>query len=35
VRLAIEGGRLPALLDAWDREAAEFRESRTPFLLYR
>jgi len=34
VRLAIEGGRLPALLDAWDREAAEFRESRTPFLLY-
>jgi uncharacterized protein YbbC (DUF1343 family) len=34
VRLAIEGGRLPALLDAWDREAAAFRESRKPFLLY-
>lgn len=34
VRLAIEGGRLPALLDAWDREAAAFRESRTPYLLY-
>jgi uncharacterized protein YbbC (DUF1343 family) len=35
VRLAIEGGRLPALLEEWDREAAEFRESRKPFLLYR
>jgi uncharacterized protein YbbC (DUF1343 family) len=35
VRLAVEGGRLPALLDAWDREAAEFRESRAPYLLYR
>lgn len=35
VRLAIEGGTLPALLDEWDREAAEFRESRQPFLLYR
>jgi uncharacterized protein YbbC (DUF1343 family) len=34
VRLAIEGGRLPALLDDWDREAAAFRESRKPFLLY-
>ena len=34
VRLAIEGGRLPALLDEWDREAAEFAESRKPFLLY-
>ena len=34
VRLAIEGGRLPALLDEWDREAAAFRESRKPFLLY-
>jgi uncharacterized protein YbbC (DUF1343 family) len=33
-RLAIEGGRLPALLDQWDREAAEFVESRKPFLLY-
>ena len=35
VRLAIEGGRLPALLDEWDREAAAFAESRRPFLLYR
>src|SRR3712207_307253 len=34
VRLAIEGGRLLPLLDEWDREAAAFRESRTPFLLY-
>jgi uncharacterized protein YbbC (DUF1343 family) len=35
VRLAIEGGRLPALLEEWDREAADFLESREPFLLYR
>ena len=35
VRQAIEGGRLPALLDEWDREATAFVESRTPFLLYR
>ncbi len=35
VRVAIEGGRLPSLLDAWDREAAAFRQSREPFLLYR
>jgi uncharacterized protein YbbC (DUF1343 family) len=34
VRLAIEGGTLPALLDAWDKEAAAFAESRKPFLLY-
>jgi uncharacterized protein YbbC (DUF1343 family) len=34
VRLAIEGGTLPTLLEAWDREAAAFRESRKPFLLY-
>jgi uncharacterized protein YbbC (DUF1343 family) len=34
VRLAIEAGTLPALLDEWDREAAEFAESRKPFLLY-
>ena len=34
VRLAIDGGTLPALLDEWDREAAAFRESRQPFLLY-
>ena len=34
VRLAIEEGSLPALLEEWDREAAEFRESRKPYLLY-
>jgi hypothetical protein len=34
VKLAIEGGRLPALLDEWDRAAAAFLESRKPFLLY-
>jgi uncharacterized protein YbbC (DUF1343 family) len=34
VRAAIEGGTLAALLDEWDREAAEFKESRKPFLLY-
>lgn len=34
VRLAIEGGRLHSLLEEWDREAAEFREGRKPFLLY-
>jgi uncharacterized protein YbbC (DUF1343 family) len=35
VRLAIEGGWLDSLLEDWDREAAEFAERRTPFLLYR
>src|SRR5687768_1194173 len=35
VRLAIEGGRLHHLLEEWEREAAEFRESRNPYLLYR
>lgn len=35
VRLAIEAGTLPALLEEWDREAADFSESRRPFLLYR
>jgi uncharacterized protein YbbC (DUF1343 family) len=35
VRLAVEGGRLQQLLEEWDREAAEFRESRKPYLLYR
>jgi uncharacterized protein YbbC (DUF1343 family) len=35
VRLAIEAGQLPALLDEWDREAAQFVESRRPYLLYR
>ena len=34
VRLAIEAGRLGPLLDEWDREAAAFRESRKPYLLY-
>ncbi len=34
VRLAIEAGRLGSLLQQWDREAAEFFESRKPFLLY-
>jgi uncharacterized protein YbbC (DUF1343 family) len=34
-RLAIEAGTLQALLDEWDREAAAFTESRTPYLLYR
>ena len=35
VRLAIEGGRLLPLLDEWDREAAQFRESSAAFQLYR
>jgi uncharacterized protein YbbC (DUF1343 family) len=35
VRKAIEGGELAALLKEWDREAAEFRASREPYLLYR
>jgi uncharacterized protein YbbC (DUF1343 family) len=34
VRRAVEEGWLPRLLDEWDREAAEFRESRAPYLLY-
>ena len=34
VRLAIDADRLAPLLDAWDREANEFRESRKPYLLY-
>jgi uncharacterized protein YbbC (DUF1343 family) len=34
VRLAIEAGQLMPLLDQWDREAAEFRESRKTYLLY-
>ena len=35
VRLAIEAGRLMPLLDEWDREAAQFKADRAPFLLYR
>jgi uncharacterized protein YbbC (DUF1343 family) len=34
VKLAIEGGRLSSLLEEWDKEAADFREQRKPFLLY-
>jgi uncharacterized protein YbbC (DUF1343 family) len=34
VRLAIDGGTLPALLEEWDREAAAFHKRRRPFLLY-
>jgi uncharacterized protein YbbC (DUF1343 family) len=34
VRLAIDGGALPALLDQWDREAAEWLDGRKPYLLY-
>ncbi len=35
VRLAIDEGQLTPLLDEWDREAAAFKGSRKPFLLYR
>jgi uncharacterized protein YbbC (DUF1343 family) len=34
VRLAIDGGTLPALLDEWDREAAAFAKARQRYLLY-
>jgi hypothetical protein len=34
VRLAIEAGQLRSLLEAWDRQAAAFVESRKPYLLY-
>ena len=34
VRRAVEAGWLPRLLEEWDREAAAFRGSRTPHLLY-
>jgi uncharacterized protein YbbC (DUF1343 family) len=34
VRLAIEAGTLPALLDEWDREAAAFKEGAKGLLLY-
>jgi uncharacterized protein YbbC (DUF1343 family) len=33
-RTGIEAGRLPALLEEWDREAAEFARSRKEYLLY-
>ena len=35
VRLAIDAGTLPALLDEWDRDAEAFARAREPFLLYR
>ena len=35
VRTAIDAGRLPALLEEWDREAAGWVESRKAYLLYR
>ena len=35
VRLAIEGGTLSALLDEWDRGAAEFRRGVSDLLMYR
>jgi uncharacterized protein YbbC (DUF1343 family) len=34
VRRAIESGTLPALLDAWNREAAQWLDARRPHLLY-
>src|SRR5215217_671296 len=34
VRKAIEGGTLPALLEEWDREAAQFKVSSAPYRLY-
>jgi uncharacterized protein YbbC (DUF1343 family) len=34
VRQAIDGGTLASLLEAWDREAATFRDRRKAFLLY-
>ena len=33
-RLAIDSGKLPSLLAAWDREAAEFKAGSKQFLLY-
>jgi uncharacterized protein YbbC (DUF1343 family) len=35
VRLAIEAGTLPQLLDEWDRKAGEFRRDVSDLLLYR
>ena len=34
-RKAIDAGTLPALLDEWDREAAQFTRDREAYLLYR
>jgi hypothetical protein len=33
--LTIDGGRRRPLLEEWDRQAADFLDSRKPFLLYR
>lgn len=33
-RAAIEQGTLPALLDAWEKDARRFDERRRPYLLY-
>ena len=35
VRHAVEEGWLPRLLEEWDAEAAEFKRSSAPYLLYR
>jgi len=34
-RKAIDAGQLPALLAEWDRVAAQFKQDREPYLLYR
>ena len=34
-RKAIDAGTLPALLAEWDRVAAQFKQDRVPYLLYR
>jgi uncharacterized protein YbbC (DUF1343 family) len=34
VRLAIDAGQLGPVLDAWDRDAELFRETRKPYLIY-
>jgi hypothetical protein len=34
VRLAIEAGTLPALLDEWDRAAAAFRQQTSALHMY-
>ena len=35
VRTAIDAGQLAPLLEAWDADAAAFREASAPYLLYR
>ena len=34
LKQAIDSGTLPALLQRWERDAAEFRRIRAPYLLY-